>query len=274
MSPIAVPRLESMTRSASFWRAFSSEILRHALLNPSKKGLPVRLPPEGVNAALNRAAVGLCLSSVEGSNYASMEYMLAGLPVVSTPSVGGREIYFDHEYCTICDPDPVAVRDAVEAFKARNIPRHYIRARTLAKIEPERRRFLALVDDLSDRLGGKRHYDDGIWPFAATSPLVTWKDYRDHLENFAAADARGEGLDADLMRWMAAAKGIQMQVQELRAVVQAIRSRSIARYSCSVVATTRRFTKAPIATARRRLSRTIPVGRRRLGRGSKRPAFI
>ena len=203
----------------------------HALLNPSKKGLPVRLTPEGVNAALNRAAVGLCLSSVEGSNYASMEYMLAGLPVVSTPSVGGREIYFDHEYCTICDPDPVAVRDAVEAFKARNIPREYIRARTLAKIEPERRRFLALVDDLSDRLGGKRHYDDGIWPFAATSPLVTWKDYRDHLENFAAADARGEGLDADLMRWMAAAKGIQMQVQELRAVVQAIRSRS----NCSLL---------------------------------------
>ena len=95
----------------------------HALLNPSEKGLPVRLPPEGVNTALNRAAVGLCLSSVEGSNYASVEYMLAGLPVVSTPSVGGREIYFDHEYCTICDPDPAAVRDAVEALKARKIPR-------------------------------------------------------------------------------------------------------------------------------------------------------
>jgi glycosyltransferase involved in cell wall biosynthesis len=42
----------------------------HALLNPIEHGLPVRLPPESVNAALNRAAVGLCLSSVEGSNYA------------------------------------------------------------------------------------------------------------------------------------------------------------------------------------------------------------
>lgn len=64
----------------------------HVLLNRIEDGLPVRLPREEVNAALNRAAVGLCLSSVEGSNYASMEYMLAGLPVVSTPSVGGRDV--------------------------------------------------------------------------------------------------------------------------------------------------------------------------------------
>ena len=197
----------------------------HVILNPSENGLPVRLPPEGVNAALNRAAVGLCLSSVEGSNYASVEYMLAGLPVVSTPSVGGREIYFDHEYCTICDPDPEAVRDAVEALKARKIPRDHIRARTLARIEPVRRRFLALIDDLCEQLGGKHHYADGVWPFAATSPLVTWKDYRKHLETFAAEDIRGGGLDADLGRWLAAAKGVQMQLPELRAIVQEIRSR-------------------------------------------------
>jgi glycosyltransferase involved in cell wall biosynthesis len=48
-----------------------------------------------VNQGLARAVVGLCLSTVEGSNYASMEYMLAGLPIVSTPSIGGREVYFD-----------------------------------------------------------------------------------------------------------------------------------------------------------------------------------
>ena len=200
----------------------------HALVNPVVNGLPVKLPPDGVNAALNRAAVGLCLSKVEGSNYASVEYMLAGLPVVSTPSAGGREIYFDHEYCTICDPHPAAVRDAVEALKARDIPRDHIRARTLAKIEPDRRRFLSLIDDLSERLGGQRRYDDGIWPFDATSPLATWRDYRSHLETFAM---QGTDLDPDLMRWMAEVEGIQMQAPELRAVIQAIRSRP----SCSLL---------------------------------------
>ena len=49
----------------------------------------------------------------EGSNHFSMEYMLAGLPIVSTPSTGGREVFFDHEFCTICEPHPNSVRDAV-----------------------------------------------------------------------------------------------------------------------------------------------------------------
>ena len=200
----------------------------HALINPIENGLPMRLPPEGVNAALNRAAVGLCLSNLEGSNYASMEYLLAGLPVVSTPSVGGREVYFDHEYCTICEPTPEAVRDAVEALKARRIPRDYIRVRTLAKIEPERRRFLSLIDDLSERLGGKRRYDGGIWPFGATSALVSWKNYRDHLLDFDKG-ARGvdhdTGWQADGDSSLAEAEGIQMQAPELQTIIRAIRSR-------------------------------------------------
>jgi uncharacterized protein (TIGR01627 family) len=202
----------------------------HALLNPIEQARPVALPPEGVNAALNRAAVGLCLSSVEGSSYASIEYMLAGLPVVSTPSVGGREIYFDHEFCTICDPEPAAVRHAVEALKSRKIPRDYVRARTLAKIAPARRRFLSLIDDLGERLGGQRQHDGRVWPFGAVSPLVTWRSQAEHLQTFAEGrDVLGRvqqsGLDAEIKRLLAGTEGIQMQPSELRAIVQAIRSR-------------------------------------------------
>ena len=39
----------------------------HVLLNPMDDGLPVRLGADDVNAALNRAAVGLCLSQMEGA---------------------------------------------------------------------------------------------------------------------------------------------------------------------------------------------------------------
>ena len=145
-------------------------------------GLPIRMSPKDVNVALNRVSVGLCLSAEEGSNYASMEYMLAGLPVVSTPSLGGRDVFFDHEYCTICESSSAAVRQAVEGLKARNIPREYIRERTLAKIAPERRRFLSLIDDLSERLGGKRHHDGDAWPFEAE--VAPWKTYRQHLQDF------------------------------------------------------------------------------------------
>jgi hypothetical protein len=47
------------------------------------------LSPEEVNVCLNSSRVGLCLSAVEGTMYASIQYLLCGLPVVSTPSKGG-----------------------------------------------------------------------------------------------------------------------------------------------------------------------------------------
>ena len=207
-----------------------------ALINPLEDGLPVRLPPEDVNAALNRAAVGLCLSAEEGSNYTSMEYMLAGLPVVSTPSRGGREVYFDPDFCTICDPNPKAVQRAVRELQERNIPREHIRARTLARIESARRRFLSLIDDLSERLGGPRRHDQGGWPYGAASGLTTWKPYRDHLRDFEAGfgPPRADDehfLDAEMDQLLDGIEGVQMQRSELRAIAEAIRSRG----GCSLV---------------------------------------
>lgn len=200
---------------------------RHALLNPKVNGVPVVVPHAQVNAALNRAAVGLCLSELEGSSYASMEYMLAGLPVVSTPNVGGRDVFFDPDYCITCEPDPISVRDAVESLKVRNIPRDEIRARTLAKIEPERRRFLAIVDDLVESLGGAPPVATR-WPFEETSGIRSWDTFQNHLLAFerdrdiaAMADENRIGIDiltADL-------DGVQLHPAELRPIVKAIRFR-------------------------------------------------
>ena len=199
----------------------------HTLLNPLTDGLPDRLTHCEANAALNRAAVGLCLSDVEGSNYASMEYMLAGLPVVSTPSQGGRDVYFDPDYCMICEPNAAAVRDAVKAIKARKLSREHIRARTLAKIEPQRRRFVTLVDDMIASLGAPRRFDVP-WPFAETSTMVTWDSFANHLLAFdrvagsgRLAGATGMGVPivaADL-------EDVQLQSTELRPIITAIASR-------------------------------------------------
>lgn len=54
---------------------------------------PAFLPPAQVCAALNRGEVGLALSELEGACWASTEYLLCGLPVVSTPCSGGREVW-------------------------------------------------------------------------------------------------------------------------------------------------------------------------------------
>jgi uncharacterized protein (TIGR01627 family) len=202
---------------------------RHVLLNPMSNGRPVRLLPDETNAALNLAAVGLCLSAKEGSNWASMEYMLAGLPVVSTPSTGGRDVFFDRDYCIICEPAAKAVREAVEELNARNIPPDLIRQRTLAKIEPERRRFLQVLDDMVVQLGGKPG-PKRPWPFAAVSGIVTWSEYEDHLSDFEGQifdQARFDRAEA----WMSELRDVQLQPAELRPIVRAI----IARPKCSLL---------------------------------------
>ncbi len=116
----------------------------HWFLNPfSDPG--ALLQPEEVNQAINRAHVGLCLSPVEGAMFASTEYLLAGLPVVTTESKGGREILFDDLYCSTVADDPSAVADAVCQWKMRAVSPELIRAKTMDKLKTHRARLDNLV---------------------------------------------------------------------------------------------------------------------------------
>lgn len=143
------------------------------------EGFPKLVNATSVNEACNCASVGLILSAIEGANYASMEYLLSGLPVVSTKSIGGREVFFDEEFCRVVPDDPLAVRDAVEELSGMRIPRAHIRARTIEKVEPQRRSFLALPDNiLAERAADKRF--GCVWPFAQER-FLTWKSWERHL---------------------------------------------------------------------------------------------
>ena len=95
--------------------------------------------------------------------YASMEYLMAGLPVVSTPSRGGRDLFFHPDTTIIARDDPREIRQAVEALKARAVPPEVVRATTLRLVQRERERFNAFVE----RLGGvARAGTDPRWSFA------------------------------------------------------------------------------------------------------------
>jgi glycosyltransferase involved in cell wall biosynthesis len=154
----------------------------HVLANSIVDGRPRWMSQDIVNRTLARAAVGLCLSAIEGAMYSSIEYLLAGLPIVSTPSVGGRDFFFDPDYCVIVEPTPRAVRTGVEAMRARNIPRSYIRERTLAKLAVERHRFLAFVEDIKAGYGVARSF--GMeWTFVA-SPFHNWRTVEEHAADF------------------------------------------------------------------------------------------
>jgi uncharacterized protein (TIGR01627 family) len=194
---------------------------RHILLNEIDGGLPASMSHADVNACLARASVGLLLSEVEGASYAAVEYLLAGLPVVSTPSLGGREAYFDDEFCIVCEPTPVAVRDAVAELKARQIPREHVRAVTLAKLTVQRERLLDERDSLVRDLGGAPAVR-GDWPFSDVSG-VPWATFNSHLAAFERRQK--EELAAQIGMRPSDLADIQLSARELRTVIEAVAAR-------------------------------------------------
>jgi glycosyltransferase involved in cell wall biosynthesis len=111
----------------------------------SSESRPGQLPRTEVADWCARSRCGLCLSAVEGAMFASAEYMLWGLPVVSTRSIGGREEYFDDRFCLICEDDPASVATAVKEAISRNLEPGVIRGTFLAKVMERRAGLLRFI---------------------------------------------------------------------------------------------------------------------------------
>lgn len=102
--------------------------------------------PESVCAWINRARVGLCLSAREGVMLATIEYLLSGIPVVSTPSIGGRDRVLDPRYSLIVEPDPVAIADAVRTLAGRLYDPMAIRKAAFDAMRDDRIRLIRLIE--------------------------------------------------------------------------------------------------------------------------------
>jgi glycosyltransferase involved in cell wall biosynthesis len=72
-----------------------------------------RLTTQDVVKIYNQSMVGGIFSEKEGACYSSSEYLLCGLPVVSTYSEGGRDIWYNQWNSIICEPTQEAVSEAV-----------------------------------------------------------------------------------------------------------------------------------------------------------------
>lgn len=131
------------------WEIKTRWILSHAhILNRHRFGFwPVRMIRPKVAAAYNRARVGLCLSEAEGAMLASIQYLLCGLPVVTTPNRGGRDDFFDEENSIEVAPDPEAVTAGVRTMIERRVDPWLIREKTLVRMAEHKARLVALVED-------------------------------------------------------------------------------------------------------------------------------
>ncbi len=118
-----------------------------------------RLSAKAVANRLNRCRVGLCLSAEEGGMYASIQYLLCGLPVVSTPSRGGRDEFFDALNSRIAEEDPGSVEALVRDLLENPPDAHEIRARTIRRIEQHRNRLIERIGAIRRSFGNPEPYE-------------------------------------------------------------------------------------------------------------------
>ena len=116
--------------------------------------------PFRVSQYMNQSKVGLCLSEIEGAMFVSAEYLLSGIPIVSTKSVGGRDALFDAEFVKIVKDNPEAVADGVKEMIKKNIEPEYIRSETIKKMKEHRVKFINLIQDIYDKEIINRKFKD------------------------------------------------------------------------------------------------------------------
>jgi glycosyltransferase involved in cell wall biosynthesis len=132
------------------------------------------LPRRELAKKYNQSYVGLCLSAQEGAMLASCEYLLCGIPVVSTPSKGGRDEFFSPHNSIIVPPDPERVAQAVEQWKAAPPDPTEIRQEVLEKINALRLAYCTYIAKLIDRSGGVSQH-----------PAVLMEQYFDRPDGIA-----------------------------------------------------------------------------------------
>lgn len=114
-----------------------------------------------VSQIYQQSMVGLILSGNTGDNqqgpyegacYSSSEYLLSGLPVVSTPSGGGRDFWFDNYNSIICEPIEESVKECVDILINRlnnnEIDRELIRNNQIEKMNNIRKNFIDKTEEL------------------------------------------------------------------------------------------------------------------------------
>ena len=76
-----------------------------------------RINKTEINNFYNKSLIGGIFSTTEGACFASSQYLLCGLPVISTKSVGGRDIWYNDKNSIICEDNEEAIFEAYKLAK-------------------------------------------------------------------------------------------------------------------------------------------------------------
>lgn len=98
---------------------------------------------------INQSWCGLALSAKEGAMLAATEYLMCGLPVVSTNSLGGRMEWFNNKNSIICAANSIdvnkAVNRAIDMVKSGDFNSEEISRETKIKAQNGRIKFFDII---------------------------------------------------------------------------------------------------------------------------------
>ena len=128
----------------------------------SFEDIPI-LDPREVSSAINKARIGVILSYKEGACYASMEYLLSGIPIVSTANIGGRDIFFDNRFCKTSLSNTYSIKKTISSLLSDNIPPDFIRSVTLNNIQIHVNKMKQLLEEIFLEYGVLNTNIDEVW---------------------------------------------------------------------------------------------------------------
>ena len=111
----------------------------------------------------------------------TIEYLLSGIPVVSTPSIGGRDRVLDPRYTLIVEPDASAVADAVRTLAGRLYDPMAIRKAAFDAMRDDRVRLIRLIEAIFRQEGVAFPADAawlelfrrGAWPMTTIGQMLS-----------------------------------------------------------------------------------------------------
>jgi glycosyltransferase involved in cell wall biosynthesis len=136
---------------------------------------------------INAARAGLCLSEEEGAMFVSTEYMLCGIPAVTTRNRGGREHLFpENAFCYVED-SPEAVAEGIYKMIKDSPPPQEIRRACIEKMHEHRRIFIELVQKIIDSTGTNLEFKQNwnkvfIHKFGLRRRISIWKKIKNGIK--------------------------------------------------------------------------------------------
>jgi len=112
-----------------------------------------QLSPKEMYEKISQSYCGLILSAEEGTCSTSSEYLLCGVPVVSTSSKGGRDVWYNEDNSIICEPTADGVALAVQKFVENPPDAGLIRQKHIIQAQEYRTKFIQVVADVFNRFG-------------------------------------------------------------------------------------------------------------------------